>query len=69
LEELIVSGESGIIARTPEQWRDGLERLIRDAEERRRVGAGARLVVDREIWADVLYPRWKDVVFGSKTAS
>ncbi|MBI4538236.1 MAG: glycosyltransferase family 4 protein [Gemmatimonadetes bacterium] len=66
LDELIVNGESGVIARTEAEWREGLERLVKDPAERSRIGAAARAVVERELWADVLYPKWKAAVFGER---
>jgi glycosyltransferase involved in cell wall biosynthesis len=53
----------GLLARTPEEWRDRLERLITDPALRRRLGeAGRGLVLERyglsravESWASLLH--------------
>ncbi|MDP2956152.1 MAG: glycosyltransferase family 4 protein [Longimicrobiales bacterium] len=62
-----LAGEDGgvLFADNPETWRRNLVRLLDDAGERERLGRQARAVVDRGIWADVQYPRLKEVLFGA----
>ncbi|TFF25066.1 glycosyltransferase [Jiella endophytica] len=40
--DLIEDGVDGILARSPDEWTDALDRLIGDAELRRRIGSSAR---------------------------
>ena len=40
--EVVVDGECGFLASTPEQWLDRLARLLGDAELRRRLGEAGR---------------------------
>jgi glycosyltransferase involved in cell wall biosynthesis len=46
--EIVREGETGFLADTPQQWADAIERLARDVELRRRMGATARAVAERE---------------------
>jgi len=43
--ELVVPGENGFLAETPDEWRDALVRLGRDPELRRRLGRNGRELV------------------------
>jgi glycosyltransferase involved in cell wall biosynthesis len=46
--EMVRHGETGLLARMPEQWIEAVQRLAGDAELRRRMGrAGRRLVEER----------------------
>ena len=46
--EIVRVGETGFLADTPEQWADAIERLARDVELRRRMGAAARQLAERD---------------------
>jgi glycosyltransferase involved in cell wall biosynthesis len=46
--EIVREGETGLLADTPQQWADAIERLARDVELRRRMGAAARTVAERD---------------------
>lgn len=56
--EIVTHGENGLLPRSDDEWLDVLERLVRDADLRARLGAaGRRTVVDRYSvarWAPVL---------------
>lgn len=61
-----LAGEDGgvLFADDPDAWRNALGRLLDDAAERDRVGTRARALIDGRIWADVQYPRLKEILFG-----
>ena len=46
--EIVRVGETGLLAQTPQQWAEAIVQLARDVELRRRMGAAARAVVERE---------------------
>lgn len=46
--EIVRVGETGLLADTPAEWADAIERLARDVELRRRMGHAAREVAERE---------------------
>ncbi len=46
--EIVRVGETGILADTPQQWADAIEQLARDLDLRRRMGAAARELAERE---------------------
>ena len=46
--EIVRVNETGLLADTPQEWADAIERLARDVELRRRMGRAAREVADRE---------------------
>jgi glycosyltransferase involved in cell wall biosynthesis len=46
--EIVRVGETGVLADTPQQWADAIERLARDVEMRGRLGAAARELAERE---------------------
>ena len=56
--EIVTHGENGLLPRSDDEWLDVLERLVRDADLRARLGAAGRhTVVDRYSvarWAPVL---------------
>lgn len=64
VEELVEGSDAVRFADDPDTWGRELERLLVSREERERVGRAARDVIERRIWADVQYPRWKSIVFG-----
>ena len=64
LEELAAADDAVLFADDPGAWLDQLDRLLGSREERETVGRAARRVIDRHIWADVQYPRWREVVLG-----
>ncbi|MEQ9397832.1 MAG: glycosyltransferase family 4 protein [Longimicrobiales bacterium] len=63
IEELVDDSEAVLFADDPDTWARQLDRLLASAGERERVGAAARGVVARKIWADVQYPRLRDILF------
>ena len=68
LEELIAESGSGspglLFARDGSEWIAQIGRLLSDPDERARRAAAARALIDRSIWADVQYPRFRRAVFG-----
>lgn len=64
--EIIEDGRNGHLARTPEMWEDKLERLIRDTEARRRMGAEARKTVERDYSLAASVPKMLNVLRGAE---
>jgi hypothetical protein len=64
--EIVRHGETGLLARNVEEWRDALTTLIDDEGLRERMGAAARRRVDAEYsvdrWAPVLEQTLREVV-------
>ncbi len=54
---IVEHGVTGLVARSPEDWRHALERLMTDADLRHRLGRAARQRVEREYSATVHGPR------------
>ena len=71
LDELDARGraegiEGGLVfAEGEAAWSEHLRRLLRSPELRARRGAAARALVDRWVWADVQYPRFRRAVLGT----
>jgi len=70
--EVITHGENGLLAETPDQWREAIER-IRDPGERQRLGGNARELSEHfrapvigEVWDRLLSKIWQ--VRGSEAA-
>lgn len=60
--QVIEEGVDGFLAETPEEWRDKLEALIRDASLRRRMGEAAREKVMACYSHEANYPRLKEAL-------
>ena len=56
--EIVRVGETGLLADTPQQWAEAIERLARDVELRRRMGRSAREVAEREYSLDRAADTW-----------
>ena len=59
--DIVSDGESGFLARTPEDWEHGLERLLTDQELRRRMGRAGRQMVERSYSATAHAPRVAEI--------
>jgi glycosyltransferase involved in cell wall biosynthesis len=59
--EIVGDGRSGLLARTPAEWEEALERLLADADLRRRLGVEGRATVERSYSAEVLAPRVAEI--------
>lgn len=57
--EVIQDGVDGYLADTPEEWREKLEHLIRDAAARERMGRAAREAIIAKYSHDTNYPAFK----------
>lgn len=62
--EIIEDGETGFLARTPEEWHDKLLRLIDDAVLRERMGRAARAAVLERFTHEVHFGTFKKALFG-----
>lgn len=60
--EVIQDGVNGFLANSPEEWHEKLERLILDADLRRRMGEAARQTVIEKYSHDANYPKFKHVM-------
>ncbi len=56
--EMVRHGESGFLARTPEQWIEAVRRLAKDAELRRCMGRAGRRLVETRYSIAVGAARW-----------
>ncbi len=56
--DVIVDGETGMLAAGPEQWAGALAALVEDAALRERFGRAARRRVEANYSVDVVVPRW-----------
>jgi glycosyltransferase involved in cell wall biosynthesis len=54
--EVIIDGENGLLAGSPEEWRDQLRRLMADPELRRRVADGGRQTVSERYTLERVVP-------------
>jgi len=59
--EIVGDGPSGLLARTSAEWEDALERLLADADLRRRMGRAGRATVERAYSAAVVAPRVAEI--------
>lgn len=55
--EIVRDGENGLLAKTPEEWVEALDRLLGDAALRRRMGEAGRLRVEQEYCLERVAPR------------
>jgi glycosyltransferase involved in cell wall biosynthesis len=55
--DIVVDGESGILAASVEQFGGAVGRLLADAEARRRLGAGARRMARQRFAVEVVLPQ------------
>lgn len=71
-KDIIIDGETGLLASTSAQWQSALTRLIEDASLRRSLGAAARERVDALYSTRAIIPQWagilKSAVLGSSFA-
>jgi glycosyltransferase involved in cell wall biosynthesis len=56
--DMVHHGETGFLARTPEQWIEAVRRLAEDAELRRRMGLAGRRLVETRYSIGVGAARW-----------
>ena len=56
--DMVRHGETGILARTPEQWIEAVRRLAEDVELRRRMGSAGRRLVEMRYSVAVGAARW-----------
>ncbi|MEZ4415105.1 MAG: glycosyltransferase [Gemmatimonadota bacterium] len=62
--EALTAGQGIEFADSSDAWQRALDALIQSPALRERRGAEARAVIDREIWADVQYPKLYRILFG-----
>jgi len=60
--DLVMDGESGFFARSPEEWADRLSRLLADPALARRLGERGRARVEREFSAAAVGPRLAETI-------
>lgn len=64
IDELAGTDGGVVLADDPEAWRGALARLLDHPGERAALGVRARAVIDRGVWADVQYPKLREILFG-----
>jgi glycosyltransferase involved in cell wall biosynthesis len=60
--ELVVDGQTGFLASTPEEWAEAAARLAADPALRRRMGLAGRRLVERRFSVDVWGPRFAELI-------
>ncbi len=60
--EIIVEGETGLLASTPQEWQESLVKLIDDRARRRLMGREARRRVEAQYSAEVVIGRWAAIL-------
>ncbi|WP_415393755.1 glycosyltransferase family 4 protein [Paracoccus sp. SJTW-4] len=60
--EIVEDGVTGFLASTPDEWRQGIARLLRDPELRRRMGRAGRRRVEERYSLQVWGPRVADLL-------
>jgi glycosyltransferase involved in cell wall biosynthesis len=60
--DMVRHGETGFLARTPEQWIEAVRRLAEDVELRRRMGRAGRRLVETRYGVTVGAARWLRVL-------
>lgn len=60
--EMVVDGETGFLASTPQQWSEAIQRLACDPALRRRMGAAGRRLVENRYSVEYWAPRFADIV-------
>ena len=63
-KDIVVDGENGFLVSTTAEWIEALERLIEDADLRRRIGAAASETIRQECSLETLVPRFLSAVVG-----
>ncbi len=59
---MVIDGETGFLADTPEEWADAIARLAADPELRSRMGAAGRHVVEQDYAVDRWGPRFARII-------
>ena len=62
--EVVVEGETGFLAATPQAWAEGIARLAHDAGLRRRMGEAGRRVVAADYSLEAVFGRLLGVIAG-----
>lgn len=60
--DVVVPGETGLLAASDEEWTDRVLRLLENAEERNRAGRVGRMLVEKTYAAEVQAQRFGDVL-------
>jgi glycosyltransferase involved in cell wall biosynthesis len=60
--EVVKDGETGILVRSPAQWIDALERLVRDPDLRRRMGQAGRRTAEAKYSRHVVRGQYRAVI-------
>ncbi len=60
-KKFCVHGETALLANSPGEWFDALQRMVVDRDERQAIAARAKAVVKEKFSYDVLASRWAEV--------
>ncbi len=60
--QMVIHGETGYIASTPDEWAEAIARLAEDPALRRKMGAAGRQMVEERYSVDVWAPRFAGLV-------
>ncbi|MGD0382893.1 MAG: glycosyltransferase, partial [Thermoguttaceae bacterium] len=62
--EMVIHGETGFLASTPQQWAEAVTRLAADPQLRNNLGAAGRYLAEKRYDAAVWGPKFIEVVRG-----
>jgi glycosyltransferase involved in cell wall biosynthesis len=65
--EMVIHGETGFIASTPQQWAEAVHRLAADPLLRNKLGAAGRYLAEKRYGVSVWESRFIDVIRGDRT--
>jgi len=66
---MVVHGRTGLLASTPQQWSEAIERLAADPALRERLGRAGRRLVERRYSVSAWGPKFADVVASAASAT
>jgi len=62
--EMVIHGETGFIASTPQQWAEAVQRLAADPQLRNKLGAAGRYLAEKRYGVATWAPRFIKVIRG-----
>ena len=64
--EMVIHGETGFIASTPQQWAEAVARLAADPQLRNKLGAAGRYLAEKRYSVTIWAPRFVDAIRGNR---
>jgi glycosyltransferase involved in cell wall biosynthesis len=66
--EMVIHGETGFIASTPQQWAEAVARLAADPQLRNKLGAAGRYLAEKRYGVATWEQKFADVVHGDRSS-